>query len=69
LLPSYPLLQTCIGIINLKDSDVMSIDIIAATENVSAIEVATRIEWRGIRRNAKNEDDRDNNNCSKKYWY
>ena len=37
----------------MKGSDVMSIDIIAATENVSAIEVATRIEWRGIRRNAK----------------
>jgi len=28
----------------LKDSDVMSIDSIAATEKVSAIEVATRIE-------------------------
>jgi CBS domain-containing protein len=43
LLPSYALLQTCIEEGNMKAVDLMSVDIIAATENVSAIEVATRI--------------------------
>jgi hypothetical protein len=32
----------------MKASDVMSVDIIAGTENLSAIEVATRIEYGGI---------------------
>jgi hypothetical protein len=37
----------------LKDSDVISIDIIAATENVSAIEAATRIEDGGDKKKCK----------------
>jgi hypothetical protein len=32
----------------MKASDVMSVDIISGTENLSAIEVATRIEYGGI---------------------
>jgi hypothetical protein len=32
----------------MKASDVMSVDIISGTENLSAVEVATRIEYGGI---------------------
>jgi arabinose-5-phosphate isomerase len=43
LLPSYALLYPSLDEGYMKASDLMSVDIIAATENVSAIEVATRI--------------------------
>jgi hypothetical protein len=33
--------------VNMKASDVMSVDIISGTENLSAVEVATRIEYGG----------------------
>jgi hypothetical protein len=51
----------------MKASDVMSVDIIAGTENVSAIDVAaTRIEYGGIEELQDMKTER--HNCSKKYW-
>jgi hypothetical protein len=43
VLPSYALVQTCNEKENMKALDIMSVDLIAATRNVRAIEVATRI--------------------------
>jgi hypothetical protein len=37
----------------MKDSDVMTIDIMAATENVSATEAVTRIEYGGDKKKCK----------------